>query len=139
MKAFLAGDFTEYDRLTSRMNESGWDGYQYLLGAVFLEAIDRRFATGYTRADITGLVADARRRFDKSGTVLDLGAAERLVLAALGEGLVDDLNDRIRAQTQILILGELVTKEQRPDADLDDLLNCATDLANEHIRRSECR
>jgi len=134
LRAFLAGDFAEHDRLTQHLDETdGWDGYPALLGAAFLEAVDRRFATGYTRADVIQLVTDARGRFDESGEVLDPTAAERLVLAVLGEGSVDDLNDKIRARTQVLLLGELITKENLEDAVLDEFMESARDLANQSL------
>lgn len=134
LKAFLAGDFAEYERMTRHLDEiDGWNGYPELLGAVFIDAIDRRFADGYSRADVVKLVADARSRFDKSAEVLDPGAAERLVLTVLGEGSADDVSDKVRADTQILLLGELITKEELDSAVLDEYMERARELANQAL------
>jgi hypothetical protein len=131
LRSMLTAD-GEYDRLTDQLDRTdGWGDYTILIAAAFFEAVDRRFGKGYTRAEIVQFVAHARARFDQSGHDLDALAAERLVLSALEEESVDDLDDKTVVQTQIVFLTALITDEQLDAPSLDEFLAEARKLADE--------
>jgi len=122
----------DYDRLSDQLDRTdGWGDYTVLVSAAFFEAVDRRFGKGYTRAEIVQFVADARARFDQSGHDLDPLAAERLVLSALDEESIDDLDDKTLGQTQVVFLAALIADEQFDAPGLDEFLVEARKLADE--------
>ncbi len=130
LRAMLAGEFDEHARLTEQLDRNnGWASYSTLLAAAFFEAVDRRFGSGHTSAEVIQLVADARARFDESGTAIDPRAAERLVLSALGEGNVDDLDDRTVAGTETVLVAALVAEQRFDSAALDAFVEEARRLA----------
>jgi hypothetical protein len=124
MRAMLAGDFDEYDRLVEELDRTGGWGADYplLIAAAFFEGVNRRFGKGYTRADVVQFVATARERFDQSGSEIDPSAAERLVLSALEPVSVDDLDDETVVHTQGVLLGELITVQRLDAATLDKFM-----------------
>jgi hypothetical protein len=132
LRAMLAGDFDESDRLTEQLDATGgWgEDYPLLIAAAFFEAVDRRFSKGYTRADIVRLVADARQRFDQSGKDIDPVAAERLILSVLTPESVEDLDDHTVVVTQTVLLGELITVKQLDGATLDEFMAVSRKIAD---------
>ena len=131
LRAYLAQDFEEYERLVEVLQAGqGWPGYATLLGAAFFEAVDRRFSKGYDLADIIRFVGDARARFEQTGTDIDPAAAERLIRSALGEGEVDDLDDRTVLKVETVLTPALIADEHLGTAELDDFINQARKLAD---------
>jgi|SRR5215211_2115827 len=131
MRAILMGNVDEHTRLAQQFDDNnGWEAYSTLLAAAFYEAVDRRFGKSHTLADVIQFVADARTRFDESGQDVDSRAAERLVLAVLGEGSVDDLDDSTVARTQMVLLADLVAQANLDDNGLDEFLSYSRKLAD---------
>src|SRR4051794_8988428 len=86
LRAYLAGDFDQYERLYERLDrQAARTTYLALIDAAFFEAVDRRFAKNGTRADVIEFVADVRARSDNLGEI-DALTAERLIRAVLGDG-----------------------------------------------------
>ncbi len=132
LRTLLAGDFDEHDRALDILQQRGnWEPYNTLIQAAFFEAVDRRFGKGYTVAEIVQFVADARSRFDQSGSDVDARVAERLILAAQGEGLIPDLDTNTVVGTEVLLLGAMMTDERLDSAGLDEFMQEARDLADE--------
>jgi hypothetical protein len=116
LRAMLAGDSEGYEKVTRQIaqGEKSWD-FGILVASAFCVAVQRRFAGGYTSADVIHLVADERTRFNNPDRDFDPRIAERLIRAALGHGSAEGLPESERARIQIAFLMGLVA-----DADLDE-------------------
>jgi hypothetical protein len=101
----------------------------------FFEAVERRFGSRYRLPEVIMFVATARAGYDETGTDIDPRAAERVVLAALGEGSVDDLEPRTRAVLVTVLLATLIASEGPDDARLDEYLGSARALADSMMSR----
>lgn len=134
LRAYLAGDFDEYERLNEQLDpEVDGAGYGALIAAGFFEAVDRRFAKGGTRADVIEYVADIRSRSERLTDQVDPQVAERLIMHSLGEGSIDDLGDKIVVHTQLIILIALIGDEELNGGDLDKFIATARVLGNRLI------
>lgn len=126
LRAQLAGDFAEYERLWAQLDpQTARTGYTSLVAAGFFEAVDRRFAKNgaiASPAEVVGFVGDVRTRSDRVADELDPKIAERLVMFALGEGSIADLDDETVAGTQMLLLAALIADEDLDDAGLDEFM-----------------
>jgi len=139
-RAMLALDSDEYERVTARLDQgNAWDGFNVLLAAAFYEAVRRRFGDGYTLADIIHLVAGVRVRLqeDGEGDELDPKVAEQLVLAVLGNGSAEGLDEEAKAVAQITLLTTLVLDEDLDDAGLDEFLKEARKIADSTASRMQ--
>ena len=131
LRAQLAGDYGEHKRLLGLLDRSGGlRGYVALVEAGFFEAVDRRFGSTTTPADVVRLVGDLRSRFDGADSEIDPRAAEKLILKVLGRGSVEDLDGATIRRTQTLLLPLLVADEQLDEAGLDQFLAQARKLAD---------
>src|SRR5689334_10098109 len=120
LRAHLAGDFDEYNRLWAKLDRKSADsGYITLIAAAFFEAVDRRFAKSATNSDIIEFVGSVRSRFDETGKDVDANAAETLIRAALGNDSGAELDDDTVVSTQITVLTALILDEHLDDAGLD--------------------
>jgi hypothetical protein len=132
VRAMLSGDGAEYDRRTALLDRTnGWDRYTTLIAAAFFEAVDRRFGKGYTREEIIRFVADVRSRFDDGGARLNAAAAERLMLSALEDEDISDIDDKTVIENQIAFLVGLIADENLDRTGLDAFLEDARKLADE--------
>jgi hypothetical protein len=133
MRAILVGDFDEYDRLSAELDRvDGWGDYPVLMQAAFFEAVDRRFGKGYTRQEVVQYVADARSRFVQTGQEVDPGAAERLMLVALGSSVsVDDIDGKALGTIEMFILVALITDENLDATGLDEFMKEVRKSADE--------
>jgi hypothetical protein len=115
LRAFLTDDQQEFDRLSDRLDRtSAWLGYSALVGSAFFDVVNRRFAPSWTVGDVIRFVAGVRAHFIEDPNELDPKHAERLIRTALGDGLIEDLTDEIKA-AQVILLPALID-EERPDA-----------------------
>lgn len=132
LRAHLAGDFGEYQRLWPQLDrDAAKTGYTALVAAAFFEAVDRRFAKTGTGADVIEFVGAVRARFDQSGDDVDPRAAEILIRAVLGEDEDADLDDDTVAGTQIVLLTALILDEDLDDVGLDEFMAEARKVAEE--------
>jgi hypothetical protein len=132
LRAFLARDFDNYERLYAQLDRStAKSGYTALIAAAFIEAVDRRFGEGSTDADVVEFVASARARFDESGDEIDPRAAERMIRAVYTDEEIDDLDTDTVVGTEVILLAALVADEEFNDAALDEFLAKARKLADE--------
>jgi hypothetical protein len=132
MRAMLAGDFDEYDRLSRQLDETdGWgEDYPFLLGAAFFEAVDRRFSKSTPMAEVVRFVASARERFDQSSKDIDPTLAERLISSVFTLESLEDVDDRAIGLTQTVLIGELITIHEPDDAALDEFMAEARKIAD---------
>lgn len=124
LRAYLAGDFEEYERLYEQLDrDAARATYLALIEAACFEAIDRRFAgKDTTIADVIHFVADARARFDEVRDELDPRVAERIIRAVLDDDPIDDLDDKTRISNISVLLTVLIADENLDDAGLDEFL-----------------
>lgn len=131
LRAYLAGDFDEYERLNERLDpDVDGIGYGALIAGGLFAAIDRRFAKGGSREDVIKYVADVRSRSDRLSEQVDPRIAERLIMHSLGHGAIDDLDDKVVAHTQLILLTALVGDEELDDPGLDKFMATARALGN---------
>lgn len=123
MRAQLAGDHAEYERLWEQLDrESAKIGYPALITGAFLEAVERRFSKASTNSDVIEFVSEVRSRSDELGEKINPRTAERLILAVYTDEEIDDLDANSVIRTQILLLAALVADEQFNDTELDEFM-----------------
>jgi hypothetical protein len=131
LRAYLTGDFEEYERLYAQLDRDAVrKTYLALIEAACFEAIDRRFARNGTVSDVIEFVGDVRSRSERVGETLDPRVAEQLIRAVLGDGSIDNLDDKVRFGTEIILLAALIADEQLDDAGLDEFIAEARRLAD---------
>jgi hypothetical protein len=134
LRAFLARDFDQYGRLYEQLDPAAAkSGYTALIAAAFVKAVDRRFDTDSTNADVIEFVGKARAQFDEKGDEIDPRAAERMIRAVYTDEEIDDLDTETLVGNQIILLTALIADEGLDDAGLDAFLAEARKLADEWI------
>jgi len=123
LRAHLAGDFDEYQRLWARLDpETTRTGYMTLVTTAFFEAVKRRFTEADPTSDIIEFVAQTRAQFEQDDQPIDPHVAERLIGSVIGDESIDDLNAETVASVQMVLLTALILDEQLDDAELDAFL-----------------
>lgn len=131
LRALLAGDGEEFDRLTEQISDvDSWEGLNYLAAAACHEMIYRAFGDGYTVGAVIHFVGEQRAQLFDSEDDFDARIAERLILASLGNGSLDGIDERAKGQAQIGLLTAMVDRENFDDAGLDELLSAARKVAD---------
>jgi hypothetical protein len=131
LRAQLAGDLEEHKRLLAQFDEKS-DGRPYatLTSAAFVEAVDRKFSSDVTADDIIEFVGDVRSRSERVQASLDPRVAERVLLAAVTDADISDLDPREVRRSQRILLNALVVDEDLDDARLDEFMTTARGLAD---------
>lgn len=120
LRAQLAGDAHEHERLWSQLDQAEvQSAYAALVEGAFFAAVDRRFGKNSTAADVIEFVGDLRSRSEHIESSLDPVAAERLIMAVIGEGSLDNIDNATRFRIEGVLLAALVHDEQFADAELD--------------------
>jgi hypothetical protein len=131
LRAFLVHDNDATQLLTYQLGDDGMLGYQSLADAALSIAAERRFAPRFTSADIARYVASVRvsRIADGEAYDFDPTVAENVLRYSLGQQIprTPDPNERFRAV--IALLDALAETELSSEADLDELLAEARQLA----------
>ncbi len=136
LRALLTRNFDEHQRVIAQIKPvGGLAGYYELVTAAFFEAVDRRFGTRYTLADIVQYVAEVRTRLRNPDRGIDPNVAERLIRKALGEGTTRGIDKETLLRTESVLLTVLIMDEQFDDAALDAFLAEARALAD-RLKRS---
>jgi hypothetical protein len=104
-------------------------GYVALVEASFSVAVNRRFGRADTTADVIGYVADVRSRLDAACDEIDIRAAERLILRALGRGPGVELAAPTAFAAMYLLLAAMIADESLDDEGLDAFLVQARERA----------
>jgi len=131
LRAQLAGDLEEHKRLLAQFDEKS-DGRPYvvLTNAAFVEAVDRKFSSDATADDITEFVGDVRSRSERVRVSLDPQLAERVLLAAVTDTDISDLDPREVRRSQRILLNALIADEDLDGAGLDKFMATARGLAD---------
>lgn len=137
LRAHLAGDQARYRELSGRLDRSAATraSYTALITAAFIEAVERRFASGGTAADVIGYVADVRSRSDDVADALDARAAEQLIRAVLTDEETANIDGKTRGAVSIIMLSALISDEGFDDAGLDAFLAVARKKADDYFSR----
>lgn len=131
LHALLRGDRSGYEELYAKLGKSDGRDYAALIGAAFIIAAERRFQAGSTTADVIQFVADARSHDPSIAESIDQNTAERLVLAALTDAPIDDIDAKTATTTELLLLAAMTAAEDFRAADLDSLMEEARALLSE--------
>lgn len=138
LRAFLALDADDAEARMNQLIEGGrLEGYGEFVSAAFATAVRRRFSSGWTIADVIRFVASARGRLTSEGVRVDPRAAEILVRRTLGEPINVELDEEINARAQIFLLSELTIDENFGDAELDNFLTLAKELADQLLAQGK--
>jgi hypothetical protein len=132
LRALLSDDMDRHRQLFASLDRTeAKRGYTALVTAGFIEAVERRFGTGYQPADIVTFVADIRTRSDRLARELDPDVAERVIRVVLEDAPVDDLSRNAVTGAQLLLLVGLIADAQLGNAGLDEFLRAARKLADQ--------
>jgi hypothetical protein len=134
LRAHLAGDFDEHDRLHAQLDPvAASTGYSALISAAFVEAVERRFTKSSPASDVIEFVGGLRERSDRLAEEIDPRIAERMIRAVYTDEEIDDIDDRASFSTQFLLLTGLIVDEGLDDAGLDKILADARKLADQWV------
>lgn len=135
LHAQLAGQTDEHlRRLRELDKESVQSEYPVLVAAAFFLATNRRFGKSNpttVRAQIIEFVASLRGRTPEATEKVDAHIAERLLLAALGEESIADIDDRTVYTTELFLLAGLIADADLGDAELTSFIAKARTMADE--------
>ena len=131
LRAQLAGDVDEHRRLLAQFDGKS-DGVPYvtLTNAAFFEAVEHKFNGDTTADEIIEFVADVRSRSERVRASLDPRIAERVLLAALTDADISDLDPAQVRRSQTILLNALIADEDLDRASLDTFMATARGLAD---------
>jgi hypothetical protein len=131
LRAMIVEDFDQYARHRERVEQAnGLADLNVIFAAAFTRAVRRKFKDPFTMADVIQFVASERVRIDDREFDFDPLVAERLVLAALGHGSPEGVDEDTAGFAQAALLIALIVDENLDDAGLNDFLAEARELAD---------
>lgn len=134
LRAQLSGNHDEFERQFAQLDLStNSAGYEALLAAAFAIATERRFQPPVTLADFIRFVADVRARTPSAAEQVDPKIAERLLLSALTDESVGEVNGSAIVTNQMILLACMIADAKPDAADLHQFLTEARELAEEWI------
>jgi len=137
LRAILVGNFADYERLAQHVERTNaWEGFNYLVTAAFYEAVYRSFGDRFTIPEVISFIASRRAELNDPEADFDPRIAERLILAALGNGSVEGIDESAKGHAQVSLLVAMVAHENLDDASVDDFLIEARKVANNTSTRS---
>lgn len=134
LRAQLAGRTEAHLRMLDQLDpvEAG-TGYAMLIGAAFFEAAERRFIRNgkyVPDTEVIEFVAAVRSVNEATAKTLDPEIAERIILAALDKGEIDDIDDETILGHEVFLLGAIISDEHLNDEELDAFLTQARTTAD---------
>lgn len=137
LRAQLAGRTAEHLRMLDRLDPvEVKTAYATLIGAAFFEAAERRFIRNgkyVPDSEVLDFVAAVRSLNEEAAETLDPETSERILLAALDKGEVDDLDDDVVLGIETFLLGAMIADEQLSDKELDEFLKQARATADQWL------
>ncbi|WP_395108843.1 hypothetical protein [Actinomadura sp. SCN-SB] len=140
LKALLSGRPDEHERLIDEIERvEGPDAggrHSVLIAAGMFEAAEKRFIRNgryASKEEIIAYVASVRSRSEAAANDLDAMLAERVLLAALDQGEIDDIDDEAVVMTQLLLMAALVGDEEYSEEELDGFLALVRRTADEWL------
>jgi hypothetical protein len=132
LRAQLAGNLAEHKRLLADLDSpADGRGYSALLTAAFYNAVDSRFTTDSTLDEVTEFVADVRARSERIRDALDPRVAERVLISAVTNAGLDDLDAEELTKTKMFLLAGIIGDQHLDDAGLDEFIAKARAFADE--------
>ena len=132
LRAFLAGDMAEHNRLSAELASSdAKTGYMALIAAAFWDAVERRFPSGTPRSDVIDFVSNTRTRAPEAADPLDPRTTERMILAVTTDESISDLDNETVVTHEVTLLSGLIADEQFDGPELDDFLASARAVADQ--------
>jgi len=134
LRALLARQPDEHDRLFGLLDlNAKRTGYQALVSAAFVVAVQRRFTRDTSQAEVIEVVGGMRARSPRLAGQVDPVVAERLVMAVFNDDPLDDLDARKSFEVQSVLMVTIIYDENLDEAGLDDFLAKARKLADEWL------
>jgi hypothetical protein len=134
LRALLARQPDEHLRLFNLLDQnSRKTGYQALVSAAFMTAVERRFARDVSPAEVIEFVGQVRSRSLHFADRVDPVIAERVIMAVLADDSLDDIDPYKSLEAQSTLLAALVYDEDLDDAGLDAFLAKAREVADEWL------
>lgn len=134
LRSQLMADREEYDRRHAQLDlKVDGTSYAMLLTAAFTLAAEQRFRPPVTLADLIRYVADVRARTPSAAENVDPKIAERLLLAALTDDSISDIDGKAIGANQSILLVAMVADKGLDPAGLDGFIEDARELADEWV------
>lgn len=138
-RALMAGDYDAFQHLLAQLGRDiDGAGVGALLNCCFFEAVDRRFVRDGVIAgvaEVIDFVDDVRARSEPVAEDLDQRTAERIILCALGEGSLANIDGVTMSSSQFLILAALAADAQLDGPELDEFMAEVRALADDWTSR----
>ena len=129
--AQLTGKVDEHEQHLARLGKAeAATGYAALIAASFSLAACHRVAKKGDAEAVMRFVADVRSRTDDTAAI-DPRVAERLILATFTDEEIDDIDLRVRYETQIVLLAAIISDSRLDDTQLDQFIAKARGIADE--------
>lgn len=126
LRALLEGRTDEHRRMLEQLDpEQANTSYAMLIGAGFLVAAERRFIRDgkyVPDSEVIDFVAAVRQVNEDTAKIIDPQVAERIILAALDKGEIDDIDNDTVVGTEIFLLGAIISDEHLNTDELDAFL-----------------
>ncbi|WP_435204500.1 hypothetical protein [Micromonospora sp. bgisy143] len=133
IRAMARREWGAVHQLLDGLETSGWRGGTQVIGAAFAIAVNDRFATDHSPAEVARFVTETCTQFPGAQSLPTL-QMEGLVRAALGEvGLIDNLNSETALQMQIVFLGKLLQDRDPNEAQLEEFVADVQRTAAEYL------
>lgn len=129
MRAYLAGDMDEFGRISDALDPAESRALGYLIPAAFFTAANRRFSDTDNRMEIIDFVGRLRGRSDRVAEALDPRVAERLLVAAVSDAEIDDIDGETQTSHLGPLLVGLIAEAELGDTELDEFLVESRELA----------
>jgi hypothetical protein len=128
IRQLVRGDHEAYRRQCERLDDKGWEGFGYVVGATFYLAV-REELRAADATSVIRFVADARSDIVGTGFDIDPHAGEALILSALTGDTTrtDGLDPSQVIETEMLLLWKFL--HQRTESDLQQLFERSDVLA----------
>jgi hypothetical protein len=133
--AYVTGNVEEFDRISDSLPPVDRKARGTLVTAAFFRAADQRFSGGDTRPAIIDFVSTLRARSPEVADAIDPKIAERLILAAVSDEEIDDIDGETQGTHFWLLLARLVADRQYSDAELNLFLADARQLADNWLEQ----
>lgn len=134
LEALLSGRTDEHKRRLDQFDPAEANrGYSALVAAGCLIAIERQFIRNgkyVPHAEVIDHVATLRASSQVAAEVLDPDITERIILAGMDQGDLDDIDGDIVFGHQLFLLATLIAEEHLNVAELNDFLAEARETAD---------
>jgi hypothetical protein len=139
LRAFLVLDTDEMAALAYQLGDRGMPGYIRLAEAALVLLARRRFAPRFNSADLVNYVAAVRTARVTDGDEFDFDpvVGEDVLRFSLGQKPMHQMGLEPQLKATIVLLGGLVETELSSQAEIDDLLTEARELADRWLSAAQ--